>query len=179
MTAVGQSAATGTPGEERLYFFEDYAVGMRFRSRGRTVTHADIRLHVGATGADHPNHSDEEYCREHPVLEGVCAHGLLILGLVDGFITEEVIRQMAPSMNYGHDKVRYLKPVYIGDTIHAEIEIVECRPRNDEWGLLRLGVQALNQRGDCVIFDDHILIVQRRGAATGADAVEAAPALAS
>lgn len=146
-------------------YFEDYDVGQRFTTRGRTITDADIRLHVGATGADHPNHTDEEYCRQHPILEGVCAHGLLLLGVVDAFITEELPKRMGPSMNYGHDKVRYLKPVYTGDTIHAEIEIAECRPRNDDWGLLRLDVQALNQRGDCVLYDEHILIVQRRAAA--------------
>lgn len=155
-------------GEQELYFFEDYAPGQRFASRGRTLTHADIRLHVGATGTDHPNHTDEEYCRQHPILESVCAPGLLILGLLDGFITEEVIRQMAPSMNYGHEKVRYLKPVYVDDTIHAEVEVLRCRPRNDDWGLLELEACAVNQRGECVIYDEHILIVQRR---TSGDAV--------
>lgn len=159
--ADGRSAAS-TADDEGLLHLEDYHVGQRFVSRGRTLTHSDIRLHVGATGADHPNHTDEEYCRQHPILEGVCAHGLLILGLVDGFITETVIHGMAPSMNYGHDKVRYLKPVYVGDTVHAEMEIVELRPRDEDWGVLRLEVRALNQRGECVVYDDHLLIVKRR-----------------
>jgi len=146
-------------------YFEDYGVGQRFVSRGRTVTDADIRMHVGATGADHPNHTDEEYCKAHPIIERVCAHGLLVLGLVDGFITQELPQRMGPSMNYGHDKVRYIKPVYTGDTIHAEIDVAECRPKDDEWGLVRLDVRAVNQRGDVVLFDEHILIVQRRAAA--------------
>src|SRR5437879_3165237 len=99
-------------------YFEDYSVGQRFRSRGRTVTDADIRLFVGATGCDHPNHTDEEYCKAHPIFERTCAPGVLVLGLVDGFIAESITREMASSLNYGHDKVRYVKPVYTHDTIH-------------------------------------------------------------
>lgn len=146
-------------------YFEDYGVGQRFVSRGRTIADADIRMFVGATGADHPNHTDEEYCKAHPILERVCAHGLLVLGLVDGLITSELTQRMGPSMNYGHEKVRYVKPVYVGDTIHAQIDVVECRPRDDEWGLVRIEARAVNQRGDVAVFDDHVLIVQRRAAA--------------
>ncbi|WP_433678009.1 MaoC family dehydratase [Nocardia sp. CA-119907] len=163
-----KNIVTVDPTRREPFYYEDYAVGQRFVSRGRTVTDADIRLHVGATGADHPNHSDEEYCKNHPVLKGVCAHGLLILSLVDGFITEELPKYMGPSMNYGHEKVRYIAPVYSGDTIHAEIEIVKCREKNHEWGLLELEVNAINQDGICVVYDHHVLIVQKRCAITPA-----------
>ncbi|MDW5597422.1 MaoC/PaaZ C-terminal domain-containing protein [Conexibacter stalactiti] len=146
-------------------FFEDFAVGQRFTSGGRTVTDADIRLYLGATGTAHPNHTDEEYCRRHPILEGVCAPGVLVLGLVDAFIAETVTQQMTSSMNYGHDKVRYVRPVYTRDTVHAEIEIVECAPRDEEWGLVKLEARAVNQRGEAVLFDAHVIVVQRRLAA--------------
>lgn len=143
-------------------YFEDYSVGQRFRSGGRTVTDADIRLYLGATGTDHPNHSDEEYCRRHPILEGVCAPGVLILGFVDAFTTSTMTRDMASSMHYGHDKVRYLKPVYVHDTIHAEIEIVDCAIRDEEWGLVKMDMRAVNQHGVAVLFNSDVLIVQRR-----------------
>ena len=74
--------------------FEDYAVGQRFTSDGRTVTDADIRLYLGATGTAHPNHTDEEYCKRHPILKGICAPGVLVLGLVDAFIADAVTRHM-------------------------------------------------------------------------------------
>jgi 3-hydroxybutyryl-CoA dehydratase len=145
-------------------YFEDYSVGQRFESGGRTVTDADIRLYLGATGTDHPNHTDEEYCKRHPILEGVCAPGVLVLGLVDAFIADTVTRHMAASMNYGHDKVRYLRPVYTRDTVHAEIDVVDCSVRDDEWGLVRLDARGVNQHGVDVLFDSHVLVVQRRSA---------------
>jgi len=145
--------------------FEDYAVGQRFTSGGRTVTDADIRLYLGATGTAHPNHTDEEYCKRHPILKGICAPGVLVLGLVDAFIAEAVTQQMASSMNYGHDKVRYIRPVYTHDTVHAEIEVTDCAVRDDDWGLVRLAARAVNQEGENVLFDEHVIVVQRRPAA--------------
>lgn len=143
--------------------FEDYRVGQRFVSGGRTVTDADIRLYLGATGTAHPNHTDEEYCRRHPILKGICAPGVLVLGIVDAFVAETVTQQMASSMNYGHDKVRYLRPVYTRDTLHAEIEVVECRERDDAWGLVKLAARAVNQDGEAVLFDEHVIVVSRKG----------------
>lgn len=148
--------------------FEDYVVGQQFTSGGRTVTDADIRLYLGASGTAHPNHTDEEYCKRHPLLKGICAPGVLVLGLVDAFIAEAVTQQMASSMNYGHDKVRYVRPVYTHDTVHAEIEVVACTPRDDDWGLVKLDARAVNQHGENVLFDAHVLIVQRRAAARDA-----------
>lgn len=152
--------------------FEDYAVGQRFVSGGRTVTDADNRLYLGATGTAHPNHTDAEHCRRHPILDDVCAPGVLVLGIVDAFIAETVTQQMASSMNYGHDKVRYLRPVYMGDTVHAEIEVVECAARDADWGLVKLEARAVNQHGVAVLFDAHTIVVQRRGAALAASEQE-------
>ncbi|TWF75015.1 acyl dehydratase [Pseudonocardia hierapolitana] len=144
------------------FWFEDYAVGQAFRSHGRTITDADIRTYLGATGTDHPNHTDEEYCRAHPLLEGVCAPGVLVLGIVDGFIADTVTRYMSSSMNYGHDRIRYLRPVYVRDTLHAEIRVAACTVRDDTWGVVTVEATARNQRDEPVLFDSHLLIVQRR-----------------
>jgi acyl dehydratase len=146
------------------FHYEDYSPGQSWTSRGRTVTDADIRNYLGATGTEHPNHSDEEYARQHPLLRGVCAPGVLVLGIVDGVIADELTRYMATSMNYGHEKVRYLRPVYVGDTIHAEVRVTECHERDAEWGVVTVEALAKNQDGEAVLFDSHLLIVQRRGA---------------
>lgn len=151
------------PTDDRYY--EDYAVGQRFESGGRTLTDADIRMYLGATGTDHPNHSDAEYCRRHAILEGICAPGVLVLGYLDAFTTSTITRYMASSMHYGHDKIRYVNPVYVGDTLHAEMTVAECEVKDDTWGLIRLDQRAVNQRGDVVLHNLDVLIVQRRSSA--------------
>ena len=149
-------------------FFEDFAVGQRFQSWGRTITEADIRLFLGATGADHPNHTDAEFCRRHPIFRGPVALGVLVLSVVDGFIAEAITRYAAPCLNYGHDKIRYLKPVYPGDTIRADIEVISSEAKNDEWGLLTVKADATNQAGELVLVNVNKLLIQRRQSPVGA-----------
>jgi 3-hydroxybutyryl-CoA dehydratase len=146
---------------EELYF-EDFPVGEMYRSRGRTITDADIRLFLGATGADHPNHTDAEYCKRHPIFERPVALGVQVLSVVDGFIAEAITRRSAPALNYGHDRIRYLKPVYPGDTIHAEITILAREAKNNEWGLLTVEALAKNQMGKLVLVNVNKLLIQRR-----------------
>lgn len=149
----------------RTFHYEDYRAGQTFTSGGRTVTDSDIRMYLGATGTQHSNHTDAEYCRRHPLIREICAPGVHVLGIVDAAIAERVTQHMAVSMNYGHQKIRYLRPTYVGDTIHAEITVTRCDVRDDEWGLIELEALGVNQEGAPVLFDSHVLVVQRRGGA--------------
>lgn len=142
--------------------FEDFEIGQKLASRGRTVTEADIRLFIGATGSDHPIHTDDEFCRNHPVLRESCAQGLLSLSVLDGFLVDTLTRRMRIVMNYGHDKVRYLAPVYCKDTIRAEFEIADCKCRDSDYGTVIINCVLNNQRGEPVLFDRHLLIVGTR-----------------
>lgn len=143
-------------------YFEDFQVGEIFESRGRTMTDADIRLFIGATGADHPNHTDAEYCRDHPFFKRPCAPGVLTLSVVDGFVAEEITRKSALSLNYGHDRIRYLKPVYPDDTISAEIEITAKEKKDSDWGLLTVEARARDQKGELVLVNVNKLLIQRK-----------------
>ncbi len=126
------------------------------------MTDADIRLFLGATGADHPNHTDAEHCRHHPIFDRPVALGVLVLSVVDGFIAEAITRNAAPCLNYGHDRIRYLRPVYPGDTIRATIEVTASEIKNEEWGLLTVQADAVNQAGDLVLVNTNKLLIQRR-----------------
>lgn len=143
--------------------FEDFRTGQKLTSRGRTMTEADIRLFIGATGSDHPIHTDSEHSRKHPILKDVCMQGLLSLSVLDGFLVDTLTRRMPVVMNYGHDKVRYLAPVYCGDTIRAEFEVADCEYRDDDYGKVTVDCTLRNQRGEAVVFDRHLLIVGTRG----------------
>lgn len=148
--------------ESRSLAFEDFRAGQTLTSRGRTMTEADIRLFIGATGSDHPIHTDSEHSRNHPILKDVCMQGLLSLSVLDGFLVDTLTRRMPVVMNYGHDKVRYLAPVYCGDTIRAELEVSECRLRDSDYGMVAIDCTLNNQRGEPVVFDRHLLIVGTR-----------------
>ena len=145
-------------------YFEDFAEGDTFHSVGRTITDSDIRTYLGATGTNHENHTNSEYCKQHPLLKDVCAPGVLALGVVDGFLASTLTQFLASSMNYGHDKVRYLKPVYVGDTLSADLTVAQCRVKDDQWGVMKVDTTAVNDRFEPVLFDSHLFIVMRRPA---------------
>lgn len=150
--------------------FDDYETGETYRTRGRTVTDSDIRMWIGATDATHPNHVNREYARDHPVFDDVVVPGVLTLGLADAACAETVSRPAAYGMNYGHDDVRYLNPVYVGDTIAGEVTVAETESRDDTWGLLHLDVELANQDGEAVLVEDHLMLIAKSAAAVEGDA---------
>lgn len=133
-------------------YFEDYQIGEKQVTSGRTMTEADIRLFIGCSDNTHPVHVDAQYCEKHPAVEGCIIQGVLTLGVADGFMAKEITPTKVPSIHYGHDKVRYLKPVYPGDTIHCETEVIDLQVKNDEFGVVTWNVYVYNQKGEPVLF---------------------------
>ncbi|MGB6008190.1 MaoC family dehydratase [Castellaniella sp.] len=146
-------------------YFEDLVVGAEYTSRGRTITDADIRLFIGATGDDHPHHTDAEYCKNHPVFERPCAQGVLVLSVSDTFFAYEIGFNLAHSLNYGHDKIRYLLPVYDGDTVHSVMRIAACEPKDATWGRVVVECNVHNQKGQLVLVNHQVILAGRRPAA--------------
>jgi acyl dehydratase len=67
-------------------------------------------------------------------------------------------------MSYGYDRIRFVAPVFIGDTITVEAEIAGKRdhPKRSEHGLVDETVTATNQRGETVLVLTHVYLVERR-----------------
>jgi acyl dehydratase len=143
---------------------EDFTVGELRTSTGRTITEADIVLHAGQTGDFYPHHMDAEWMATQPAGQRI-AHGTLILSVAVGMTAGDINPQ---SMSYGYDRIRFIAPVFIGDTITVTAEITEIRPhprRPDEVGFVDEQVLVRNQRGDTVLSLVHVYIVSRRNQA--------------
>lgn len=144
-------------------YVEDYVVGSTVSSLGRTITEADIVLHAGQTGDFYPHHMDAEFCKTQPFKERI-AHGTLILSVAVGMLAGEA-NEVA--MSYGYDGIRFIRPVFIGDTITAHATIVdsrEYRKSPDNFGLVEEKVEVLNQRGELVMALTHIYLVHKKPA---------------
>ncbi len=75
------------------------------------------------------------------------------MGVADGMMAREVSCSInVPSVHYGHDKVRYLKPVYPGDSVYCKFEVIDKKIKNDEFGVITWNVTVLNQNDEPVIF---------------------------
>ena len=143
----------------RERFFEDYGEGETRQTLGRTITEADVVLHAGQTGDFYPHHMDAEWCKTQEFGQRV-AHGTLIFSVAVG-MTAGDINPLA--FSYGYDRLRFVKPVFIGDTIRGKVAISEKRPhKRNNLGFVVERLEVLNQRDETVLVCDHLLLVQRR-----------------
>ena len=141
-------------------YFEDYEIGSLRETLGRTITETDIVLHAGQTGDFYPHHMDAEWCKTQPFAERI-AHGTLIFSVAVGMTAGEVNPE---AFTYGYDRLRFIKPVHIGDTIHVRVTIKDKRdsPKSARHGIVVELCEALNQRQEVVMACEHLLMVTRR-----------------
>lgn len=148
----------------KALFFEDYTLGSMRTSVGRTITEADIVLHAGQTGDFYPHHMDAEWCKTQPFRQRI-AHGTLVFSVAVGQTAGEINPE---AFSYGYDRIRFIRPVFIGDTITTRCTIKECRddPKRPAFGVVVELVEACNQRGETVLAAEHLLLVKRRPSRT-------------
>jgi len=141
-------------------FFQDFAVGAQRETIGRTITETDVVMHAGQTGDFYPHHMDAEWCKTQPFGQRM-AHGTLVFSVAVG-MTAGVINPRA--MSYGYDRLRFVRPVFLNDTIHVRVSIKETRddPKRPAHGIVVEALEVLNQRGETVLVAEHLLLVERR-----------------
>lgn len=141
-------------------YWEGYEIGTQRSSSGRTITEADIVLHAGQTGDFYPHHMDAEWCKTQVFGQRV-AHGTLILSVAVGMLAGEINEA---AFSYGYDRVRFIAPVFIGDTITSNASITakqEHPKRPVEFGMVDEQVTVTNQKGEIVLAFVHVYMVER------------------
>jgi acyl dehydratase len=142
-------------------YFEEFDIDHKRQTNGRTITETDIVLHAGQTGDFFPHHMDEEWCKTQPFKKRI-AHGTLIFSIAIG-LTASPINEV--SMTYGYERLRFTRPVHIGDTIKVTVTIKDKNEyKKPGYGLVSETVEAYNQHQELVMVCEHILMVQKRNA---------------
>ncbi len=134
-------------------------IGEVFRF-AKTVTEADVVLFAGLTGDFSATHVNEQYMREKSVLGRRIAHGALIVGFMSTVSTvsiEHIIHKPELEdfpVSAGYDKIRFLAPTFLGDTINVTYEVVAIE-REKERSLAKM--ECRNQHGDLVAVGTHVM----------------------
>jgi acyl dehydratase len=142
-------------------WYEDFRVGETRHTVGRTITEADIVLHAGQTGDFFPHHMDAEWAATQSIGQRI-AHGTLVLSIAVGMTAGDINPQ---AMSYGYDRIRFIRPVFIGDTITVAAEITEKRDhatQPEKFGYLHELVTVTNQRGETPLVLTHLYLVNKR-----------------
>jgi len=131
---------------------DDIEVGLSTRF-SKTVSESDVYLFAGITGDLDPNHVDEEYCKRTSLGHRV-AHGALIVGYMSAASTRILEDFERPMVSVGYDRIRFIKPVYLDDTINIEYVITSLDRERER---IISKVEVKNQQGELVCVADHIM----------------------
>src|SRR5262245_36919314 len=142
--------------------YEDYIVGDIRETTGRTITETDLVIHAGHTGDFFPHHLDAEFAKTTPFGQRI-AHGTMTFAIGVG-LTASMVNHAA--FTYGYERLRFPKPVFIGDTIRTRVTVAskEDHPKRPEFGRVVEKCEVINQRNEVVLACEHILLVKKRSA---------------
>lgn len=130
----------------RGLYFEEFEVGATMHTRGRTITEADLVQFAALTGDFNPMHTDAEYSRDSFMGQRV-AHGMLTISYAVGQAYQLGILERTV-LGFRGLNMKFSSPVYIGDTIHAELTVAETKAaRRLGGGVVVLGIRILKQDG--------------------------------
>ncbi len=130
------------------WWFDDFEVGHVTTTMGRTITEGDIVNFVTFGGIFEELFINEHFARERSLFKGRAAPGLLALILAEGLYTLTGRTHHGRAL-LGLDELRLTAPVVAGDTIHAEVTVLEARPSGSRpgFGVLTLNHSVLNHEG--------------------------------
>ena len=149
--------------------FEDFTVGERIVSPGRTIEAGDINLFAGLTGDFYPLHVDE-VAASATRFGGRIAHGpltfVMAVGLVglSGFLGDAIVALLEVR------SIKALKPVRPGDTVRVHVTVARCEPDSKpQYGTLELEYSVHNQDDVEVMTCTMVMLARRReqGESTG------------
>ena len=145
---------------ERSRHFEDYEVGEGRTTFGRTITETDFVVHAGHTGDFFPHHMDAEFMARSE-FGGRIAHGTMIFAIGIGLTATEV---NPLAFSYGYDRLRFVRPVMIGDTIRTRVTVArkEDDPKRPDTGRVFERVEVLTRHDEVVLACEHIYLARRR-----------------
>jgi len=147
-------------------YFEDFAGRAPIESRGRTIAEADIVTFAGLTGDVSELHTSEEYAKTTPFGRRI-AHGALVFGMSIGLATRTNLLDDTLIAFTNVDKLRFVAPVFIGDTIRVAKRVMDRKEIDAARGKVVFETRVVNQRGELVLVYLDTMLLKRRPTTAG------------
>lgn len=135
----------------RGYYFEDFVINQVFSSSGRTITESDIVFFAALSGDYNQIHIDVEFSKTTPFGQRI-AHGLLVTSIAMGLVVQSGLLEGTIIALREINQWKFIKPVFIGDTVHVFIQVIEKKalPRLGG-GTILISVDVQNQNNETVM----------------------------
>ena len=144
-------------------YFDDLEVGMSINhSLGRTITEMDNVLFNALTMNTQPLHLNEDFANKTQFGQRI-VNGILTLGIVIGITVNELTAGTIVA-NLGYEKVEHPRPVYHGDTIYVETQVLEKRVSRSkpDRGIVKLNHLGKNQSGEVICDVERTVLFLKR-----------------
>lgn len=145
--------------QPRGRYFSQFQVGDRITTAGRTITEADVVTFAGLSGDHNQIHTNADFAAEDTFGQRV-AHGLLVQSIATGLAVRTGVIE-GTVLAFRELSCKFSKPVYLGDTVHVEIEIVQTKAlRRVGGGNVTMKYSVVNQNGDKVQRGEWVMLVK-------------------
>ena len=135
------------------WYFEDFVIGEKIRSIRRTTAEGKAMLFNSLVMDHHPYVSDARFAVEAGVFGRRLVAGAFVFSLGLGLAATNCLN----SFSYGYDRLRFIKPFFIGDTIYTIRENLSKVVHNASMGKLRVSYSVYKGEGELVLYAEHIL----------------------
>ncbi len=150
------------------WFYEDFLVGHKIRSLRRTISEGESHQFNLLVTDIHPYVQDDVFATSEGLFGRRLVAGAFVFSAGLGLVATNCIN----AFSYGYDRLRFIKPTFIGDTIYTIRTNMEKRPKYSEMGLIRSSYEVFKGEGELVLYCEHIQTVKYRDASAFADQVE-------
>ena len=149
--------------KESGLFFEDFIVGQKVVSCGRSIAESDIYTFAGLSGDYNQIHTDIEFSKKNSFGQRV-AHGLLILSIACGLAMRTGVLEKSAIAFREIIDWKFIRPVFIGDTLHVVLTVIEKKhiPRI-VGGMITIGVEVINQQNQVTMKGNWNVLVRSKG----------------
>ena len=148
--------------------YEDFEVGLRSRSIRRTISEGESMLFNSIVLDMHPYVADDVFAREEGIFGRRLVAGAMVFSLGLGLMAHNCIH----TFSYGYDKLRFIKPAFIGDTIYTIRTNLEKTPKYPKMGMVRVSYEVFKMPGELILYCEHLQTVTYRDASKFEQLVE-------
>jgi len=138
------------------WFYEDWQPGHRIRSLRRTIAEGESHLFNSLVVDIHPYVQDQMFAESEGLFGRRLVAGAFVFSAGLGLVATNCVN----AFSYGYDKLRFIKPVFIGDTIYTVRTNLDKKPRYQDMGLIRASYEVFKGDGDLVLYCEHLQTVK-------------------
>ena len=150
------------------WFYEDFEIGARVRSIRRTISEGESMAFNALVMDMHPYVADEIFAKEEGVFGRRIVAGAFVFSLGLGLVANNCVT----AFSYGYDRLRFIKPVFIGDTIYTIRTNLRKRPRTETMGLVTVSYEVFKHPGELVLYCEHLQTTKYKDPALFKDQIE-------